>query len=128
MRKQKQKKREKRKQSSPKAELARKSHLLQVLHLVNHEGVIREEYIAPDDLEVWKKFAEALQTVDAIQKKVAGDLSQIREGDILEIRLGIILDQHDLKEAFDHMAVLQYREEVDVIPDVYALTNAIRDG
>jgi len=50
----------------PKEELTRKSHLLQVLHLVNHEGVIRKKYIAPDDLEIWEKFAEALQTVYAI--------------------------------------------------------------
>lgn len=43
------------------------SYLLQVLHLVNHEGVVREEYIAPDDLEIREKFTEGFQTVHAIQ-------------------------------------------------------------
>lgn len=75
-----------------KEELKRKSHLLQVLHLVNHEGVIRKKYIAPDDLEIWEKFAEALKTVYAIQKQVAGDLAQFRKTDVLEIGLGIVLD------------------------------------
>lgn len=101
---------------------------MQVLHLINHEGVVRKEYVTPDDLEIGEKFAEALQTVHAIQKKVAGDLSQFRETNVLEIGLGIVLDQHDLKETLDHAAVPQYREEANAISDIYALTNAVRDS
>lgn len=109
------------------AQRRNESYLLQVLHLVNHEGVVREEYIAPDDFEIWEEFVEALQAVHAIQKKVAGDFSQLRKANILEIRLGVVLDQHDLQKALDHPAVFQHFKTDNVIPDVYALTDTVPD-
>lgn len=100
--------------------------VLQVGHLVDHQGVVEEERAPPDDGQVGEKRAEAVQAGDAKHQQVVGDDGQLGEAqgaeDLLVHVLGLVVDEEDVQEALHHRAVLQPVELTDVVSDVDAWT------
>lgn len=105
----------------------KRAHLLQILHLVDHESVIGQQGVSPYHLEVREQAAEAFQPVHAVQEDVAGDLAQLGELYVLEIGLGSVLDQHHLQVALYHAAALHDLEILHAVPYVDALADSVAD-
>lgn len=97
-----------------------KAHLLQLQHLEDHQGVVKEQVVATDDSEVGKQVPKALQAVDTEQQQVICDHHQLRKAQATEVLSSRLEHEQDLQVALDHGAVLQGSQVGHVIPDVFA--------
>lgn len=88
--------------------------------LVDDDGVVGDQLLAPDHGQVGEQLLQRAQAVDPEQQQVLGDLRQQREGVVLEAGLGVLVDEEDVHEALHHDAVLEPLQVRGGVPDVDA--------
>lgn len=99
------------------------AHLLQLEHLIEHQGVVEEEVVSTDHRQVGEEVAEGLQAVDPEQQHVVGHHLQLRVGEAVKVVRLRLKHEQNLQIAFDDGAVLQRLEVGHIIADVLALTD-----
>lgn len=99
------------------------AHLLQLEHLIKHQGVVEEEVVSTNHRQVGEEVAEGLQAVDPEQQHVVGHHLQLWVGEAVEVVRLCLKHEQNLQVAFDDGAVLQRLEVGHIIADVLALTD-----
>lgn len=80
-------------------------------------GILREEDLPADPLQVGKQLADTPKSCDVVDQQVLRDLPQERETDVFEVREIGELHQDDLDETFYHRAVLELPQALDAVVD-----------
>ena len=99
------------------------ANLSQLKHFEQHQGVVEEQVVAPDDCQVGEEVAEALQAVNPEEQQIVRDHSQLWKTEAVEILWLGLEHEQDLQVALDHSAVLQRLHVGHIVADVLAYTN-----
>lgn len=96
---------------------------IEIVHLVDDEGVVAHQHVAPDDDQVREHGGQRAQALDAVQEEVAVDLAQLGERNVGEVLDAGIVDERDVHEPFHDGAVFQFVEVFHRVADVHALAH-----
>lgn len=96
--------------------------------LVDDDGVVGDQLLAPDHGQVGEQLLERSQPVNPEQQQVLGDLRQQGEGIVFEAGLGVLVDEEDVHEALHHDAVLEPFQVRWRVPDVDAAAHFCKFG
>lgn len=100
-----------------------KTNIIEIIHLVDDEGVVPHENVSPDDDQVGEHGGQGAQALDAIHEQVAVDLPQLREGDVGEVLHAGIVNERNMHEPFHDGAVVELVEVLHGVPNVHALAH-----
>ena len=92
-------------------------------HLKHNKAIVVEELLAPNHRQIREDVTERSEAIDTVEEQELGDLTQVREGEVLIVRGFSIVYEQDAEVALYHGAVNEAVEGLYMVADVQALAH-----